>query len=239
MSYFTRDKSHQKQEPEKSMFDLIRDGKKRTREEVKKEITSALIETDTQKELYRTAALRAIAKAKRAVANNNPGEKAIACNELKFAYGIYHYMDSLHTAFRTVESQLQIQEMTQEFANVVSSLKSIKLPAANVNFNSITAMALKAMGNFDTAGLDDMVRQLIQGSMSATDATQASDQFLEDLISGKVSLDAPYAAKPIREPAENQKTIEAAPQNEQTQEVSGTDELLALLDQINAGLDHK
>ncbi len=220
----------------KSIIDVLREGKERAREEVKKQITESLLETDTKKELYRVVAQRAIAKAKRAVANNNPGEKAIACNELKFAYGVYHYMDSLHTAFRTIESQLEIQEMTQEFANVVGRLKSIKLPAANIDFNSVTAAALKNLGGYDMAGLDDMVRQLIQGSMSAS-ASQANDRFLEDLISGKTTLDAPYIVEPEKVTEAPETNLESAA--DEKKEVSGTDELLALLDQINAGLDHK
>lgn len=220
-----------------SIIDVLREGREKARNDVKKQITESLIETDTKKELYRVAAQRAIAKAKRAVANNNPGEKAIAYNELKFAYGVYHYMDSLHTAFRTIESQLEIQEMTQDFANVVGRLKSIKLPAANIDFNSITATALKNLGGYDMVGLDEMVRQLIQGSMSAADS-QTNDRFLEDLISGKASIDAPYAVEPEKTEEVPKTGIENSAKEEK-KEISGTDELLALLDQINAGLDHK
>ena len=219
-----------------SIIDVLREGKEKARDEVKKQITESLIETDTKKELYRVAAQRAIAKAKRAVANNNPGEKTIAFNELKFAYGVYHYMDSLHTAFRTIESQLEMQEMTQDFANVVGRLKSIKLPAANIDFNSITATALKNLGGYDMTGLDNMVRQLIQGTMSAS-ASQTNDHFLEDLISGKATLDTPYIVEPEQAAEAPEKNLES--ETEEKKEISGTDELLALLDQINAGLDHK
>ncbi len=233
MNIFSGNGSEQNKTPEKSMVELFREGKAMAKEQVKKEITKALIESDTQKELYRTSAMRAIVKARKAIDRHNQGEKAIAYNELKFAYGLYHYMDSLHTAFRTMESQLQIQEMTQEFANVVTSLKSIRLPSSKVDFNSITATALKSMGSFDTAGLDSMVKKLIEGSLVATNASHANDAFLDDLVSGKTTLEAPYMEEqPEIKEKEQEKEVKNA-------ESEGTDELLALLEQINAGLNQK
>lgn len=220
-----------------SMADAIRGDKKKTAEEVKREITDALVETETQKELYRTAAQRAIARAKRAVASNNPGEKAIAYNELKFAYGVYHYMDTLHTAFRTIESQLQMRQMTQNFANIVTRLKSIRVPSTNVNFTKLTAIALKEMDSVDFAGLDDMVNQLIHGSINATDASKANDQFLDDLVSGKATLDAPYPFESTEAALENPADADAPAQQETHNAATSTDELLAMLDQINAGLN--
>lgn len=218
------------QNEKRSIADVIAGRKKITAEEVKQDLTNALVETEAQKEIYRTAALRAIAKAKRAMAAGNSGEKAIAYNELKFAYGVYHYMDSLHTAFLTIESQLQINRMTEDFARVVSNLKSIRVPASNVNFNKLTATALKQMESLDLSDLDDMVTKLIHGSMNATNASQASDRFLDDLVSGKISLEEPYSAKTaeVEQPA--------AEETEKNADTVGEDDLLAMLDQINAGL---
>ena len=238
MNRFFRDKSKNQREPEQSMLDALREGKKKTAEEVRNEITDALIEVDAQKEIYRANALRAIAKAKRAIASNNAGEKAIAYKELKFAYGIYHYMDTLQTAFRTIESQIQMQELTQEFAQVVTNLKSIRMPASNINFNKITATALKGMDSVNFAGLDDMVNQLIQGSFKATDASHANNQFLDDLVSGKATLDAPYPVEPEQTEQQEEEAGGEAPA-EENNKPAGTEELLALLDQINAGLGAK
>ena len=204
---------------------------------IKQEITSALIETEAQKEIYRTAAQRAIHKAQRAEAQHNAAEKAIAYNELKFAYGVYHYMDTLHNAFRSIESQLQMQAMTQSFANVVMRLKSIRVPASTVNFNKLTAMALREMDRMDLSGLDDMVDQLIHGSIEATSAAHANDQFLDDLVSGKITLDTPYVSgKDMKTAGQEEPT---KPVSEEESAAADESELLAMLDQISSGLNSK
>ncbi len=220
-----------------SMMDVLRGKGDRGAkvENIKLEITNALIETEAQKEIYRTAAKRAIHKAQRAVEQHNAAEKAIAYNELKFAYGVYHYMDTLHNAFRSIESQLQMQEMTQSFAHVVSSLKSIRVPASNINFNKLTATALREMDRLDFSGLDEMVNELIHGSIQATDSAHANDQFLDDLVSGKVSLDTPYTTSSSTEAPAQTENLE---KRTETKPVSADEaELLAMLDQINAGLN--
>ena len=215
----------------RSIADTIRNEKKKTAEEVKAEITNALIETDAQKELYRVAAQRAIQKAKRAIANKNYGEKAIAYKELKFAYGVYHYMDTLHMAFRTIESQMQMREMTQSFAHVVNSLKNIRVPANNVNFSKLTATALRELDSVDLNGLDEMVNQLINGTINATEATSTSDAFLDELVNGTATLDTPFPEMTHQmTPADDQKVKTEKTTN------PDNDELLAMLEQINAGL---
>ena len=221
--------SKNKNKDSRSIIDTIRGEKQKTAEEVKAEITNALIETDAQKELYRTAAQRAIQKAKRAIASQNPGEKAIAYKELKFAYGVYHYMDTLHTAFRTIESQMEMQEMTQSFAHVVTSLKSIRVPASSVNFSKLTATALKGLDAVDLRGLEDMVDQLIHGTVDATDSICATDSFLDDLVNGTATLETPFPAL-----AESHEPAAAAGQP--TEEKLDSEELTAMLDRINAGL---
>ncbi len=229
---------NKKEEKKMSIADAIHKDKQKTIEATKLDITNALVETEAQKEVYRLAALRAINKAKRAEANNNVGEKNIAYNELKFAYGVYHYMDTLHTAFRSIESQMQMQEMTQNFAKVVNSLKSIRVPQSSVDFNKLTATALKGMDSIDFAGLDEMVNQLIHGSINATEASRVDSQFLDDLVSGRASLDTPYpvAGEEVTavETAQDQAAGQAA-----GEAPSDANDLLAMLDQINAGLNGK
>ena len=233
MGMFNRGRKENKTGNKMSIADAIRGERTQNTEEIKAEITSALIETDAQKELYRTAAQRAIQKARRAIQNQNLAEKSIAYNELKFAYGVYHYMDTLHMAFRTIESQMMMQEMTQGFAKVVSRLKSIRVPAGTMDFNKLTAMALKGLDTVDMRGLDDMVNQLIHGTMEATNSTGASNDFLDSLVNGTATLETPFTElAPQEAPAAEAPAEEAPEQAEKT----GEDELMALLDQINAGL---
>ena len=211
----------------RSIVETIRHNKKKTMDEVKAEITKGIIEVDAQKELYRVTAQRAIQKAKRAIANRNDREKAIAYQELKFAYGIYHYMDTLHTAFRTIESQLHMQEMTQSFAKVVNTLKGIHVPAGTMDFNKLTAIALRSLDVADIRGLEEMVEKLIHGSMDATNSVNASDSFLDDLVNGTATLEPPYPSQTNSQ--------EQAVSQKQEENMESTD-LTALLDQINAGL---
>lgn len=215
----------------RSIADTIRNEKKKSAEEVKAEITNALIETDTQKELYRVAAQRAIQKAKKAIASQNFSEKAIAYKELKFAYGVYHYMDTLHMAFRTIESQMQMQEMTQSFAHVVNSLKNIHVPANNVNFSKLTATALEELDSVDLNGLDEMVNQLINGTIRATEATSTSDTFLDELVNGTATLDTPFPEMSHPQNAANNEV-----KNSEETRNPDNEELIAMLEQINAGL---
>ena len=223
-----------------SIADILRGREKVKGEkarEIKQEITSALIETEAQKELYRTAAQRAIHKAQRAAAQHNAAEKAIAYNELKFAYGVYHYMDTLHNAFRSIESQLQMQEMTQSFANVVTRLKSIRVPASTVDFNKLTATALREMDRLDFSGMDEMVNQLIHGSIHATGAAHADDRFLDDLVSGKITLDAPYVSGQDLAAAAREEPVQ--PVGEERAATADEADLLAMLDELSSGLNGK
>lgn len=210
--------------------EVVASRNKKKAEEVKIQIFEALKQTEAQKNLYATTAQRAIVKAKKAIAANDAAGKSIAYNELKFAYGVYQYMTSLHNAFRTLKSQYDMQEMTETFANVVNSLTKINVPAKSFNFDKLTAKALNGFKGVDMSGLDSMVQKLIEGSMQATNVSGASDAFLDKLISGEVSLDTPYnAPAPSQEaPADNSV--------EQKEVSSDTADLLAMLDAINAGL---
>ncbi len=219
-----------------SIGEVIRGDKKKTAEETRKMIFDALTQIETQKNLYATTAQRAINKAKAAIANHDAAGKQIAYNELKFAYGVYQYMSTLLNAFRTIKSQMDMQEMTESFATVVNNLSKIRVSSNNVNFDKLTANALRGFETIDMSGLDKMVQQLIEGSIQATNTSGATDSFLDKLISGEASLDTPYdmASKPSDEKTHSENTQTAAAQSDEGKK---TEDLLAMLDAINAGLN--
>lgn len=169
------------------------------RTKVREQIVHGEFVTSQQKEYYKNQAETAILKAQKALACNDIEGRRIAMNELKVAYGVYKYMSSLHDSFRVLESQVQMQMLTEEFSQVVNELSRIRVSAVPVNFASLTK---KALGNFppiDTKGLDSMVNSLMSESIAATESQYADDSFLEKLVSGTVSLDDPYPSKALDE----------------------------------------
>lgn len=215
----------------KSIGDVIRGDKKKLAEDTKQTVIDALAQTDAQRNLYAAMAQRAINKARRAIDAGDEAGKRIAYNELKFSYGVYHYFGSLHNAFRTIKSQMDMNEMTENFAAVVNNLSKIRVPANTLDFNKLTDTALKGFNSLDMTGLDDMVQKLIEGSAQATNVSGASDSFLDRLISGEATLDTPYTA-----PAQEATAQESAAAL-QSGAKDDTADLIAMLDKINSGLN--
>lgn len=201
------------------------------REQVRLQVMQGELDTEKQKELYRIHAERAIGKAREAIANNNSQDKQIAMRELKVAYGFYHYMSSMHFSFRLMHSQMDMQDATRDFAEMVKNLSSIRLTDKPVNFASLTRKALKNFSSLDVTGLDKMVDSLVRGSIAATESEQADDAFLEALVTGKASLDTPYPSKTL-EVFDNSRT-----NTENTASpAAGNDDIMALLERMANGL---
>ena len=225
----------------KSIFDRIhesREAKRKLSEQQRQKVYDQVLhgetETAEKKELYRLRAERAILKAKKAAKSNDSTAKRLAMQELKLAYGCYHYMGSVNDAFRTMHSQMQMQEATQEFASVVESLSKIRLQSSPINFADLTRKALKGFETLDISGLDSMVDSLIRGSIAATESDQAEDAFLEKLVSGEVSLDAPYHSMIVEE---FDNSIKEQGSDTNPGALSENDDIMALLDQMAAGLN--
>lgn len=203
-------------------------------EELYKQVLDGLVAIGEHKEFYAEKAKYAIAKVRSA---NDAAAKQNAMRELKAAYGFYHYMSSMHDAFATIRSQMQLQAVTQEFAGIVKGLSSIRYNEESVNFAALTRKALRGFRSLNTSSLDDMVDSLVRGSIAATESEQASDEFFEDLIAGKVSLDTPYPSKTLEEYDRAKKQIDKVTETgASARRTSKTSEIMDLLDQITAGL---
>lgn len=197
--------------------------------EVYHQILSGMTKSEEQKQLYKIHAERAIVKAQKAAKSSDDAGKRIAMRELKVAYGLYHYMCSMHDAFRAMKSQVEMQNITQEFAEMVNSLCSIRMKAKPVDFAALTQKALKGFKPLDLAGMDNMVDSLIRGSIAATESDDADDAFLEALVRGEVSLETPYPSKTL----EKYDTGRKEKRSETHSEPAGEkDDIMALLDQM-------
>lgn len=203
------------------------------RQEVYNRVLHGEAETEEQKELYRIRAQKAIIKAKKAAESNDPAAKRIAMQELKLAYGCYHYMGSVNDAFRTMHSQMQMQSVTQEFASVVDSLSKIRVQNTPVNFAALTRKALKGFQTLDISGLDSMVDSLIRGSIEATESDRAEDAFFEKLVSGEASIDSHFPSRSLEEFDDRHK-VKIVDQGKDESTVD--DNIMTLLEQMTAGL---
>ena len=204
------------------------------RQRLAKKIQDAIHTTNVQRELYKMRIQDAVAKARRAVKNNDVTGKAIAMQELKMCYGVYRYMGTLNSAYRTMDAQIQMQNITQNFAGVVNSLSEINYRAPKLDFKEMTAKALTGLKGLDLTGMEDMVNQLVQGTNVATAVEVTDDPFLEQLISGEATLDsapAEMAAAPVAVPVQTQA---AAPVKSQSQD----DLIESMLAQLSEGLSN-
>lgn len=215
-----------------SIGDVIRGDRQKLAEKTRQTVMEALAQTEAQHTLYETYAQRAITKARKAIREHDEAGKRIAYNELKYAYGVYQYMGSLHNAFRTIKSQMDMQEMTESFAHVVNQLSRIRVPANNLDFDRLTNTALRGFSSMEITGLDTMVQKLIEGSARATNISGATDSFFDKLISGEITLDTPYTAP------EQATTVQEGTSPLQSGASSDTANLIAMLDAINSGLHH-
>lgn len=235
-----------------SIFDRLKDKRKeqrelteKEREEVAKKVLDAIRTTGVQREMYSMRAQDAIAKARRAVAAGDATGKAIAMQELKMCYGVYRYMGTLNSAYRTLDAQIQMQKITQDFAGVVNSLSSINLHQPTLNFKDLTSKALTGLKGLDLTGMENMVNELVKGTNVATSVGTSDDPFLEKLIAGEVTLDSPYAelsATPTTNPVSTTTPVATtAPTVASTGAVNtqtGDDMIESLLAQLSAGLSN-
>ena len=235
-----------------SIFERLKDKRKeqkelteKEREEVAKKVLDAIRTTGVQREMYSMRAQDAIAKARRAVAAGDATGKAIAMQELKMCYGVYRYMGTLNSAYRTLDAQIQMQKITQDFAGVVNSLSSINLHQPTLNFKDLTSKALCGLKGLDLTGMENMVNELVKGTNVATSVGMSDDPFLEKLIAGEVTLDSPYAELSST-PASNPTTV-SSPTATPTPTTStvgtanaqnGDDMIESLLAQLSAGLSN-
>ena len=221
-----------------SIFDRIKQKQKERREltekerqEVSKKVLEAIHTTSVQREIYAMRAQDAIAKARRAAAAKDATGRAIALQELKLCYGVYRYMGTLNSAYRTLDAQIQMQKITQDFAGVVYTLSSINVSQPTLNFKDLTRKALTGLKGLDLTGMENMVNELVKGTNMATAVETAEDPFWEKLISGEVTLDSEPSAVTDAAPAQT-----AAPAAAQTQ--NGDELIENMLAQLSQGLSN-
>ena len=213
-----------------SIGDVIggRASKKRKADELEERIAAALAEISCLKDTYRVFFQRALIKARSPEAKRNPAAHDTACRELKFAYCIYRYIDSLESAYRTVQSEMAIEKLTGEFAGVVRNLRKVRIPKHAVNFERLTAQALNNLRVGDINGIDDMTNALIDRTVNTTGSAFMSDSFIDYLISGRKTLDSAYDVPLSVQADGGGKERLTAARKEQ--------DLRSLLDQINTAL---
>lgn len=203
------------------------------RAQLKTELVKGIIDADAERRIAYNDIMRAIERARNAIANNDEIGKATAMNELRLHLGMYRYMSAMYGNLKLMESNFAAQDITQNFADFVHRVSSIKVPASTVNFDKLTAQALRGIKPVNLSGVEKMAQNLIDGSMKATNTAFISDKYLEDLVNGTVSL-----GDPAQTAAPNGVDI-VDPTVQSNPEVAddATDELRKMLQEINAGLN--
>lgn len=169
----------------------------RSREELLASLKQSRVEAMTAQEGAAYDANVCIARARRAIAENNAGEKAIAFNELRMHLVLYYYARAMVTNLRMMESNAQMQVITENFSNLVDRMDKMKLSARDTDVTNVMKRAMKGMQPVDLVGVEDMMRQLIEGATSASSLSMVQDDLLEDLVNGKVKLGDPiYSPEP-------------------------------------------
>lgn len=183
------------------------------RQQLFAEIESTIIEADSRSITARREIDRDIAQAREAITRNDAAGKAIAFNRLSMNLGLYRYMTALRNTLRFMESNLQMRDVTQNFADLVHRISGIKVPADKVDFTRLTAEALKGLKPMNLLGIEQMAKSLIDNSMSAVSVASMPEAYLENLVAGKVTLDdllATAAAPNVSaQPAQASQTAEA------------------------------
>lgn len=167
--------------------------------QLKSDLQKGIIEMKTRNNLARADVDRAILKAQSAIQRNDMAARQIAMNELRLSFSIYRYTSAMHTNLQVMESNLALQTTTESFARMVHRFSKLKIPAGKINFNKLTAQALRGIRPVKLDGLEDLTANLVNASLSATNAASIEDSYLEDLISGRISLDGalPSAGAPV------------------------------------------
>ena len=195
-----------------------------SREELLASLKQSRVEAMTAQESAAYDANVCIARARRAIAENDAGEKAVAFNELRMHLVLYYYARAMVTNLRMMESNAQMQVITENFSNLVDRMDSLKVSARDADVTSVMKRAMKGMRPVDLVGVEDMMRQLVEGATSAASLSMVQDDVLEDLVNGKVKL-----GDPIYSP-ESPQAEPAAPQAEAEPEEESLESLLKLLE---------
>ena len=157
--------------------------------EIRAKIMDSLVTTERQQALYKLRIQQCVQAARNAQARGDRKGRQLAIQKLKLNYGAYRYMGTMNDVYRTLQTKMDIQEMSTAFAGTVNSLNVINLRADPVDFAALTKKAMAGMEGLDMTGMDDMLAALIGGTADAVTAETAEDPFIERLISGEVSLD--------------------------------------------------
>lgn len=209
------------------------------REKLKYELQNSIIEAETQRKLFRQGVERSIAKARTAIANNDSASKAIAFNELSMSYTIYRYMGAMSSNLRLMESNLAMQAVTENFANLVRRFSTIKVPKNSMDMKKLLTDALRGIQPVDLEGIENLTKGLLDGVMGAVNTTQINDQFLEDLVSGRKSIDDPIAVAPVT-PQQVTYTAPVAPTQPAPAPTASTDvstdDLMRMVDMLSSSL---
>lgn len=216
--------------PRRSLFDILGwphqtpEDREKIREQLKLQLQKSVIEADAQRTLSRNAIMRSCRKARAAIERNDNIEKNIAFNELRMHLALYRYMGAMYGSLRMMESNLTMQGLTENFANFVHRMSQIKVPANTMNFNKLTAEALRGIQPVNFEGIETMTKNLIEGSMSATSTASIPDQYLMDLVNGKVQLDDVGSSIPTPVPQTvSQPIYQSAPDQPAPQPPAGGD----------------
>ncbi|MGN0779724.1 MAG: hypothetical protein ACI4MJ_11280 [Aristaeellaceae bacterium] len=207
--------------------------KKQQAEQTYKDVLEAIAQTDAQKTLYATRAQRAIAAVKRAEANHDTVGKRIAYDQLKFAYAVYQYIGKIHDVYRIIQGQLDMQGATEELVATVGKLNAIRIPTQSVNFDKLTDTALRGFRTMDVSGVDNMLQQMLNTSTQTSSISGISDQLMDQLIRGEITLDTPYTAEVTTDTVEPVQTHAA---ETSTQTAENLNDALSMLNAITSGL---
>ena len=193
--------------------------------ETRAKIADCLVTTEQQKELYKMRILQSVTAARKAGLRGDKQGRLAAVRTLKLNYGAWRYMCAMNDVYRTLQTKMDIQDMSTSFAETVNSLSVINLKTAPVDFAGLTKKAMAGMEGLDMTGLDDMLTALVGGTANAMAAESAEDDFIERLISGEATLD---------DSAEDTgKKLVAA---EAPEENAGSDAYMELLEKISSAL---
>lgn len=155
------------------------------REQARMMLMQAQVDIDAKQMRAKQDSRIAIKACRAAIANNNTVELQIAKTRLRAHYAMYLYAGSLLNNLKILSANLEMQDITMAFSNVVSSMTNLKIPEGKVDFNKLTRKALKTLAPVDLQGADTMLRTIIEGSLNASDmmsSSAISDDFLDKLI---------------------------------------------------------
>ena len=189
--------------------------KAHSREELLENLKQRRVEAMTTQETAAYDINICIARARRAIANNDPGEKAVAFNELRMHLVLYYYSRTMVTNLRMMESNAQMQVITDNFSNLVDRMDQLKVSGRDADVENVMKRAMRGLRPVDLVGVEDMMRQLVEGATSASSLSMVQDNVLEDLVSGKLKLGDPiYTPVAEGQPQAGSPVAEATPEED-------------------------